>query len=78
MANGSKLPRITVAELQRALRRAGWVLKREGANHQILTHRDRGGRVDIPRHPSQTLKPKTLQSILDQAGLSPDELRDLL
>jgi predicted RNA binding protein YcfA (HicA-like mRNA interferase family) len=30
------------------------------------------------RHPSETLKPKTLKSILDQAGLTPDEFRNLL
>jgi predicted RNA binding protein YcfA (HicA-like mRNA interferase family) len=78
MTDGGKLPRITVAELLRALGRAGWVLKRQGHSHQILTHRERGGRVDIPRHPAQTLKPKTLQSIIDQAGLTADQLRDLL
>ena len=73
-----KHPRITVGELQRALERAGWYQKRSGARHQILTHRVRGGRVTVPRHPSQTLKPKTLLSILEQAGLSVDELRKLL
>ena len=77
MSSG-KLPRVTIAELLRALQRAGWYLKRQGANHQILTHRDRGGRVTVPRHASMTLKPKTLQSILDQAELTADELRELL
>lgn len=67
-----------MAEVQRALGRAGWVLKREGGNHQILTHRDKGGRVTIPRHPGDTLKPKTLQSILDQAELTIEQLRELL
>ena len=73
-----RLPRLTVADVQRALLRGGWYVKRPGAKHQILTHRDKGGRVTIPRHPSETLKPKTLQSILDQAGLSVDQLRELL
>jgi predicted RNA binding protein YcfA (HicA-like mRNA interferase family) len=77
MSSG-KLPRITVAVLQRALERAGWYQKRAGARHQILTHRDKGGRVTIPRHPNQALKPKTLLSILDQAGLTVDQLRELL
>jgi predicted RNA binding protein YcfA (HicA-like mRNA interferase family) len=77
MSDG-KLPRLTVAELVRALSRGGWELKRQGSRHQILTHRERGGRVTIPRHPSQTLKPRTLQSILDQAGLSVEQLRGLL
>ena len=73
-----KLPRLTVADVQRALQRSGWYVKRQGGNHQILTHRDKGGRVTISRHPSETLKPKTLQSILDQAELSADQLRELL
>jgi predicted RNA binding protein YcfA (HicA-like mRNA interferase family) len=67
-----------VAKLLRALLRADWYQKRQGGKHQILTHRERGGRLAIPRHPSMTLKPKTLQSVLDQAGLSADQLHDLL
>jgi len=73
-----KLPRITVAEAQRALQRARWYLKWQGGRHQILTHPQQGGRVTIPRHPAEVLKPKTLLSILDQAGLSVDEFRRLL
>jgi mRNA interferase HicA len=60
------------------LQRDGWYVKRQGGNHQILTHPDKEGRVTISRHPTETLKPKTLRSILDQAGLSADQLRDLL
>jgi predicted RNA binding protein YcfA (HicA-like mRNA interferase family) len=67
-----------VAELGRALYRGGWIVKRQGGNHQILTHRDKGGRVTIPRHPAQTLKPRTLQSILDQAEMTVEQLRGLL
>jgi mRNA interferase HicA len=73
-----KLPSLTVAEVQRALLRDGWYVKRQGGNHQILTHRDTGGRVVIPRQARQTLKPKTLQSIVDQAGMSVERMRDLL
>jgi mRNA interferase HicA len=73
-----RLPSLTVAELLRALGCGGWYVKRQGGRHVILTHRERGGRVTIPRHPSQTLKPRTLQSILDQAGLTAEQLRGLL
>jgi predicted RNA binding protein YcfA (HicA-like mRNA interferase family) len=78
MAGSRKLPRVTVAALLRALGRLDYVVKRQGGNHLILTHRERGGRVVIPRHPSQMLKPKTLQSILDEAGLTIDELSEQL
>lgn len=77
MTNGS-LPSVTVAQTQRALFKAGWYVKREGGNHQILSHQDRGGRVTLSRHPRETLKPKTLRSILEQAGLTADEFRKLL
>jgi len=73
-----KLPRLTVAVVRRTLFRGGWQLKRQGADHELLTHRDKGGRVTLSRHWTETLKPKTLQSILDQAGLTIDEFRELL
>lgn len=73
-----KLSRLTVAVVRRALFRGGWQLKRQGAAHELLTHRDKGGRVTLSRHLTETLKPKTLQSILDQAGLTIDEFRELL
>jgi mRNA interferase HicA len=72
-----KLPTLTVAHMQRILQRAGWYVKRQGANHEIWTHPEKGGRVTVPRHPSQTLKRKTLVSILDQAEITAEELRKL-
>jgi predicted RNA binding protein YcfA (HicA-like mRNA interferase family) len=35
-------------------------------------------RVQVPRHAGVILKPKTLRSILNQAGLTLDEFRRLL
>jgi predicted RNA binding protein YcfA (HicA-like mRNA interferase family) len=76
--SGGKLPRVTVGQAQRALQRGGWVVKRQGADHLILTHGVKGGRVSMPRHPSKPLLPKTLLSILEQAGLTVQEFRELL
>ena len=74
-----RLPRITAAELMRALLRAGWYKYHQVGSHVFLRHPDRSGmRVTVPVHPGETIKPKTLESILDQAGLSVDEFRDLL
>jgi hypothetical protein len=50
----------------------------DAGSHVILHHADRPGRVTIPVHAGVTLKPKTLLSILDQAGVSVDELVNLL
>ncbi len=73
-----KLPRITAAELRRALRRDGWEIVRQSGSHAILKHAKKSGRVTIPVHATATIKVKTLETILEQAGLTVDELRDLL
>jgi predicted RNA binding protein YcfA (HicA-like mRNA interferase family) len=73
-----RLPRITGEAALRALRAAGWQEVRRRGSHIILHHADRPGRVTIPVHAGVTLKPKTLLSILDQAGVSVDELVNLL
>jgi predicted RNA binding protein YcfA (HicA-like mRNA interferase family) len=44
-----------------------------------MLHREgRPGRVVVPVHVGAILKPKTLLSILDQAGIDADQLRGLL
>lgn len=73
-----RLPRITAAELVRALRRAGWVRARQTGSHLVLRHPERLVKVTVPMHAGEDLAPKTLRSILDQAGLTADELRALL
>ena len=70
-------PRITAA-LLRALRRAGWDEHHHTGGHIYLSHPNRPGLVTVARHPGVIIKPKTLSSILDQAGLTADELRALL
>ncbi|HET9015453.1 MAG TPA: type II toxin-antitoxin system HicA family toxin [Thermomicrobiaceae bacterium] len=72
-----RAPRVTVAEVLRALPRDGWE-ERGGKSHAILRHPTKPGYVTVPRHRTQTLKIKTLQAILDQAGLTTEEFLDLL
>ncbi len=74
----TKLPRITARELVRALHRAGWYDDRQVGSHLTLMHPKRPGKVQVPMHVGEDLVPKTLQSALDQAGLTVDELRKLL
>jgi len=73
-----KLPRLTADELLRALRRDGWQVVRQKGSHVHLTHPEKPGRVTVPRHSAATLHPKVLTSVLDQAGITVDELRKLL
>jgi predicted RNA binding protein YcfA (HicA-like mRNA interferase family) len=74
----TRLPRITGPDAVRALHRAGWRVVRRRGSHVILRHDGQPGRAVVPVHAGATLKPKTLISILDQAGLTGDDLRDLL
>ncbi len=73
-----KSPRITAAQLLRALRRDGWEQVRQSGSHVALRHPTKQGQVTVPKHASTILKPKTLESILEQARLTNDDLRELL
>ena len=74
----TRLSRITGDDALRALRKAGWREVRRRGSHVILHHESRPGRVVVPVHAGAILKPKTLLSILDQAGIDAEELRRLL
>lgn len=74
----ARLPRITAAQLLRALHRDGWQEHRRSHGHVQLKHQSRPGRVTIPVHPGLIIKPKTLSRALEQAGLTIAELRELL
>jgi predicted RNA binding protein YcfA (HicA-like mRNA interferase family) len=63
----------------RALEKAGFVVKRVKGSHFILAHPDDASRrATVPVHAGQTLKVGTLRSVLQQAGLTEDELVALL
>ncbi len=73
-----RLPRVTAADLLRALRRDGWEIDRQRGSHVQLVHSTKPGLVTVPSHAGRTIPLGTLRRILDQAGLTADELRDLL
>jgi predicted RNA binding protein YcfA (HicA-like mRNA interferase family) len=62
----------------RALRRDGWAIERQSGSHAQLRHPTKPGQVTVARHAGVILSPKTLAAILEQAGLTMDELRRLL
>ena len=47
----------------------GWALIATRGSHRQYKHPTKKGRVTIAGHPSKDLHPKTLNSILRQAGL---------
>jgi predicted RNA binding protein YcfA (HicA-like mRNA interferase family) len=69
------LPRASGADVVRALERAGFAFRSQRGSHQKLRHAD-GRTAIVPMH--RELAPGTLRSILRQAGLSVEQLRDLL
>ncbi|MDP3991204.1 MAG: type II toxin-antitoxin system HicA family toxin [Candidatus Nealsonbacteria bacterium] len=74
----SKLPRIPSSLVIRALKRARFYEYHQSGSHIQLRHRDKPNlRVTIP-FKRKDLAPKTLKSILKQAGLTVDEFIDLL
>jgi len=72
-----RLPRVTAGQILRVLRRLGFEEVRSSGSHRILRN-PAGKRVTVPFHAGQILHPKILQSILRDADLSPDALRDFL
>lgn len=68
-----RAPRITGQQAIRALRELGWQVGRQRGSHVILEHPRRSRTVTVPVHAGETLKPKTLASILEQAGVGLDE-----
>jgi predicted RNA binding protein YcfA (HicA-like mRNA interferase family) len=60
-----------------ALARDGWFIARQ-RKHAILCHPTKPGRVVVPRHRGKTLKPGTIDAIIEDAGLTPEAFRRLL
>ena len=61
-------PRITAAQLLRALRRDGWEIDRQRGGHAQLAHPTKLGLVTVPQHPGEILKPKTLATSWSKLG----------
>ncbi|MHB1416592.1 MAG: type II toxin-antitoxin system HicA family toxin [Chloroflexota bacterium] len=78
LAVSPRLPRITGADLVRALERAGWRELRRRGSHVILCHPIKKNRPVVPVHAGAVLPPGTLSGILKDCELTPGELRELL
>jgi predicted RNA binding protein YcfA (HicA-like mRNA interferase family) len=72
------LPSVSGRELVRALRRARFVLLRQKGSHVSMEKRTSGGywRTVVPMH--REIRPGTLSDILNQTGLTKEELAELL
>ena len=72
------LPSLRPREVIRALERGGYYVHHTTGSHRAMRHPDKPHvRVTIPYH-NRDLKPGTLHDIIRQAGLSPQDLLNLL
>jgi predicted RNA binding protein YcfA (HicA-like mRNA interferase family) len=71
-------PALRPAKVLKALLRAGFYIQRSKGSHHILKHPDKPQlRVTLPIH-NTDLKRKTLATIIEQAGYTPEEFLELL
>ncbi len=75
---GNRALRAKGKDVLAALRRLGYALVEVRGSHHHLRHRERGGLVTVPVHGTETPDPKVLKSILRQADLTEDDLREAL
>ena len=72
----SQLPILTWRQVTKTLERAGFVFDRQKGSHMVYYHPETNRTVVIPRH--REIKRGTLREILREAGLTPQEFRQLL
>ncbi len=68
------MPRISGKDLLRALRRLGFTEVRVRGSHHYLRRPGELNLVCVPVHGNRALPLGTLASILNQSGLSPEDL----
>ena len=75
-----RLPKLTGEELVSALKKAGFEVARQRGSHVQLRKWTEGEKVTfpVPVHVGKTIKPGTLRGILRIAGLTVEQLRELL
>lgn len=74
---GERTPRVTAHEIVRALQRCGFKFARQSGSHAIYTNA-RGKRVTVPVHAGKILHPKVLKSIIRDAEITTEKLREFL
>ncbi len=67
------VPAVRGDKLVRALERAGFVVTRIRGSHHRLRHPD-GRSTTVPVHPGHDVPKGTLRSVLDDAGMTVEEL----
>lgn len=72
----SKLPVISGRDLVKALSKVGFTLDRQKGSHMMLFRAEPPTTISVPDH--RELDRGTLRAIIRQAGITPDQLDELL
>lgn len=72
-----RIPSLRPTEIIRALERAGFAVDRYTGSHAILYKEGHPRPVSVPMH-NRELKRSLMFGIIRDAGLTPEEFRDLL
>jgi predicted RNA binding protein YcfA (HicA-like mRNA interferase family) len=73
----TKLPKLKAVQIIKVLEKRGFKLSRQSGSHKIYKD-NRGKRVTIPFHSGKILHPKVLKSILTDAEISENDLKQYL
>lgn len=73
----SKLPPLTSQQVIKLIERKGFILDRIKGSHHIYYHPENRRRVIVPFH-KKDLPKGTLHEILKQAGVSREEIQELM
>ena len=72
------LPQVKAKDLIYVAKQLGFELDRQKGSHAVFYRPSDKARVVIPIHAGRDIKPKTLYSIIDDMGITPEEFRTLL
>ncbi len=73
----ARLPNVGAKDLIRALEKAGFVRARQKGSHVSLRHPETKRAVVVPMHTGDLKRP-LLKKIIQDAGLTEDDFRELL
>ena len=73
-----RIPVVTGAELVRALLRVGFIVKGQKGSHVHLRRESDSRRVTVPVHAGRDVPVGTLKGILKDAGVTTEQLIDLI
>jgi predicted RNA binding protein YcfA (HicA-like mRNA interferase family) len=60
---------LKVRDVIKLVEKDGWIIRNQQGSHRQYKHPLKPGKVTIAGHPSMDMAPKTLKSVLEQAGL---------